>query len=343
MTTDAQPAVGGQHPETQHPKTRPASGDLPAFGALPTLPDSEERHAWDVWGRDDELGTVNLIGPEQVLAATSAVRSGLVVPLSAPLTEPGPGLFPRRGRYQHVITRTSHGRDDRLDGFFPQFSSQWDGLRHVRYRQHGFWGGRQDADVDEGGALGIEHWARHGVITRGVLIDAERYYAERGRGLPADQRRALRPADLDEILSAEETTLTPGCAVIIRTGWLEWYLSLDGERRAALRGSVGRQPDPLACPGLDAGAATAAWLWDHRVAAVACDNPALEALPVDRAVGFLHYRLIPLLGMPVGEFWALGELSRACRQAGRYDFMLSSAPLYLPGGVGSPANAYAVL
>jgi hypothetical protein len=64
---------------------------------------------------------------------------------------------------------------------------------------------------------------------------------------------------------------------------------------------------------------------------------------VDRAVGFLHYRLIPLLGMPVGEFWALGELSRACRQAGQYQFMLSSAPLYLPGGVGSPANAYAVL
>jgi hypothetical protein len=322
----------------------PVPGDaLPSFGALPKLPGSDERHAWDVWGRDDELGTVNLIGPEQVRRATSAVRRGLVVPLSAPLTEPDPGLFPARSRYQHVITRTSHGRDDRLDGFYPQFSSQWDGLRHVRYRQHGFWGGRQDADVDDGGALGIEHWARHGIITRGVLIDAQRYYAERGTGLPPDQRRAFTPADLDDILDFQGTRPSPGCAVIVATGWLDWYLTLDTQTRAAMRGSVGRQPSPLQCPGLDAGPATAAWLWDHRVAAVASDNPALEALPVDRAVGFLHYRLIPLLGMPVGEFWALGDLSRACREAGQYEFMLCAGPLHLPGGVGSPANAYAVL
>jgi hypothetical protein len=316
---------------------------VPLFDELPTLPGGEERHAWDVWGRDDQLGAVNFIGSEHVRAALSGVRSGVVVSLSAPLTEPHPGLFPARSHYEHVITKTSHGRDDRLDGFFPQFSSQWDGLRHVRYRQHGFWGGRQDADVDEGGALGIEHWARRGIITRGVLIDAARYYAGHGLGLPSDQRRALRPADLDEILAVEGAQLRAGDVVVIRTGWLEWYLSLDDETRAGLRGSVGRSPDPLACPGLDAARPTAAWLWNHQVAGVASDNPAVEALPVDRAVGFLHYRLIPLLGMPVGEFWALGHLSRACEEAGRYDFALFSAPLYVPGGVGSPANAYAVL
>jgi Putative cyclase len=320
-----------------------APDGLPCFEDLPRLPGSEERHTWDVWGRGDELGAVNLIGPEQVRSASSIVRSGLVVPLSAPLTEPDPGLFPARSRYQHVITKTSHGRDDHLDGFFPQFSSQWDGLRHVRYRQHGFWGGRQDGDIDDGGALGIEHWARHGIITRGVLIDAKHYYAERGTGLAPDQRRALRPADLDEILESEGARIRPGDAVIIRTGWLEWYLTLGDEARGGLRGSVGRPPNPLQCPGLDAGAPTAAWLWDHRVAAVASDNPALEALPVDRAVGFLHYRLIPLLGLPIGEFWALGDLARACQRSGQYDFMLLSAPLYIPGGVGSPANAYAVL
>jgi hypothetical protein len=316
---------------------------LPAFEDLPTLPGSEERHAWDVWGRGDQLGTVNLIGPEQVRSAAAVVRRGLVVPLSAPLTEPAPGLFPARAGPQHVITKTSHGRDDRLDGFFPQFSSQWDGLRHVRYRQHGFWGGRQDADIDEGGALGIEHWARHGIITRGVLIDAVRYYAERGTGLPPSRWRAFTPGDLDDILEFQGTGLTTGCAVAIRTGWLEWYLTLGSQTRAAMRGSVGRQPDPLQCPGLYAGARTAAWLWDHRVAAVASDNPTVEALPVNRATGFLHYRLIPLLGMPVGELWALGELARACEQTGQYEFMLCSGPLYLPGGVGSPANAYAVL
>jgi Putative cyclase len=316
---------------------------VPKFDDLPTLPDSEERHAWDVWGRGDQLGAVNFIGLDQSRSATSSVQSGLVVPLSAPLTEPDPGLFPARSRYRHVITKTSHGRDDHLDGFFPQFSSQWDGLRHVRYRQHGFWGGRQDADVDENDALGIEHWARHGIVTRGVLIDAVRYFTDQGPGLRPDQRRAIEPADLDEILAFEGAQVQAGDVVLVRTGWLEWYLTLDDETRAGLRGSVGRAPDPLACPGLDAGRSTAAWLWDHQVAGVASDNPTLEALPVDRAVGFLHYRLIPLLGMPVGEFWALRDLSRACQQTRRYDFMLFSAPLYIPGGVGSPANAYAVL
>jgi hypothetical protein len=40
-------------------------------------------------------------------------------------------------------------------------------------------------------------------------------------------------------------------------------------------------------------------------------QPTVEALPVDRAAGFLHCQLIPLLGMPVGEFWG------ACRPVAR--------------------------
>ncbi len=87
---------------------------------------------------------------------------------------------------------------------------------------------------------------------------------------------------------------------------------------------------------------TAAWLWDHRVAAVAADNPAMEVLKVDPGVGFLHRLLLPLLGMPIGEFWDLEALSEACRRHERSAFLLTSAPLYIPGGVGSPANAYAV-
>lgn len=321
---------------------RDASADPPVFDELPRLPDSEERHAWDVWGRDDEVGAVNFIGPEQVRSAGSLVRTGEVVALTAPLDEPSPGLFPTRSRYRHVITKGSHGRDDRLDGFFPQFSSQWDGLRHVRYRQHGFWGGRQDEDVDHGGKLGIEHWARRGIITRGVLIDAKGYFAQQGLDLAADRRRALRPADLDEILAAQHAEVRHGDVVLIRTGWLEWYLGLGEAQRAALHDTVGRGADPLQCPGLDAGMPTAAWLWDHRVAGVASDNAALEALPVDRSTGFLHYRLLPLLGVPIGEFWSLGALSEQCQRTGRYEFMLFSGVLNVPGGVGSPANAYAV-
>ena len=113
--------------------------------------------------------------------------------------------------------------------------------------------------------------------------------------------------------------------------------------RERLSSSLHNQPDGLDCPGLDPGEPIVAWLWDHRVAAVVADNPGLEALKVDPAAGYLHRLLIPLLGMPIGEFWDLEDLSTACERHGRYSFLLTSAPLFLRGGVGSPANAYAVL
>lgn len=46
--------------------------------------------------------------------------------------------------------------------------------------------------------------------------------------------------------------------------------------------------------------------------------------------------------MPIGECWDLEELSRTCQALGRWTFMLTSQPLYVPGGVASPANAMAI-
>lgn len=46
--------------------------------------------------------------------------------------------------------------------------------------------------------------------------------------------------------------------------------------------------------------------------------------------------------MPIGECWDLEELSAMCAKLGRWTFMLTSQPLYLPGGVASPPNATAI-
>jgi hypothetical protein len=35
---------------------------------------------WGRWGADDELGTLNHVGPEQVVAAAQLVRQGKVIP-----------------------------------------------------------------------------------------------------------------------------------------------------------------------------------------------------------------------------------------------------------------------
>jgi hypothetical protein len=85
------------------------------------------------------------------------------------------------------------------------------------------------------------------------------------------------------------------------------------------------------------------FLWDSGVAALPCDNPSVEVVPADPAVGSLHRRLIPHLGFAIGELFDFGPLARACRREGRYEFLFTSVPLNVAGAVGSPANAVAIL
>ena len=41
------------------------------------------RHAWDAFGRGDELGTVNLLTPDVIAAAASEIKDGTVVTLKS--------------------------------------------------------------------------------------------------------------------------------------------------------------------------------------------------------------------------------------------------------------------
>jgi kynurenine formamidase len=165
----------------------------------------------------------------------------------------------------------------------------------------------------------------------------------RGAVHKPNERFSLTPEILDEIAADQNVELRPGDIVLIRTGWLEWFMNLSVEERKRFQGTLDSEEDPMASPGLDSKQPTAAWLWNHRIAAVAADNPAVEALPVVKEDGFLHYRLIPLLGLPLGEMWRVHELAKACAERQKYDFLMMSAVLDIPRGVGSPANAYAIL
>jgi kynurenine formamidase len=266
-----------------------------------------------------------------------------VINLSLPLDYPI-SLYdmPTRSGYRHHIEVSRAGRDDYLDNFAMQGSTQWDSLRHIRFRKFGYYGGRQDNDLDENHQLGIEHWARHGIAGRGILLDLEGYMRRRGTPLPTNEKFAVDGAMLEQIATGEKLNFEEGDIVLLRSGWLAWYKVQDNDTREKMRGTLHPDPGGVRCPGLDAHQSTAAWLWDHRIAAVAADNPAVEALPVDAAAGFQHRRLIALQGMPLGELWDLDGLAAKCEVDGIYEFMLVSAPLYIPGGVGSPANAYAI-
>ena len=316
---------------------------IPPFRELPQVGYSGERQAWEVFGAGDQLGTVNLLTPELVKQAAGLVRTGRVINLSLPLNFPITLYGGFRTGYRHHIEVNRGGRDDYVDNFAMQGSSQWDSLRHIRYREFGYYGGRQDEQVDDKAELGIEHWARHGIVGRGVLLDAARYMEHQGSPLDATRRFAMDGPFLERVAQAQQVSVQAGDIVLLRTGWLAWYGGLDAAGREALRGTLHPGEGGMACPGLDATQETAAWLWDHQIAAMAADNVALEALPVDaKTGGFQHRRLIALQGMPIGEVWDLEELARDCAQDGVYEFFLVSVPLNLPGGVGSPANAYAI-
>ena len=51
-------------------------GVIPAFDSLPRLPGNGVQHAWDVWGRGDNLGTLNRLTGPVVAAASACVRTG---------------------------------------------------------------------------------------------------------------------------------------------------------------------------------------------------------------------------------------------------------------------------
>lgn len=307
----------------------------PRFDELPVLEELGLRHAWNVQGYDDQLGTIALLTPARVVAAASLVRRGQIFNLALPLTEPDPPLWGREP-LRHTVYRSGRNEfDDRIDSFYPQGSSQWDGLRHVHCREFGFYGGSTTEPTHGPGHLGIEYWADHGIVGRGVLLDLARHMAASGNHYDALADTPIRPEVLAACADAQEVALTEGDILCLRFGWVTAYRALDRAGREAYG-------EAATFAGLHAGEDTARFLWDGGVAAVVCDNPAVEDAPGSREAGSLHRRLLPLLGFAVAELFDLDRLSDACVEDGRWDFLFMAAPLNLPGGVGSPGNAVAV-
>lgn len=310
--------------------------DLPTFDELPVLERIGLRHAWGVFGADDELGTINLLTPERVKAASRLVETGRVVNLSLPLTEPAPPLFGRKPLRHEIHALDRNTLDDSVDSLFTQASSQWDGLRHVRAREFGFYGGIDEDLAPGGGRLGIEQWAAHGMVGRGVLLDVAAFLAEEGEPYDAFKPRAVSAQDLKATAAHQGVEIEPGDILCLHFGWVERYRALGRPERERYAGS------PVFA-GLEGSEDMARLLWNWHVAALACDNPAVEVTPGDPKVGSLHRRLLPLLGFALGEMLDFSGLATALREAGRSTFMFAAVPLNLPGGVGSPANAIAIL
>ena len=56
----------------------------------------------------------------------------------------------------------------------------------------------------------------------------------------------------------------------------------------------------------------------------------------------IHPLQIVAMGMLASDSLQFEDLARACREEGRFEFMVVGLPLRLPGGTGSPWNPIAI-
>ncbi|TFD22534.1 cyclase family protein [Cryobacterium sp. TMS1-13-1] len=306
---------------------------IPAFDDLPEIGTIGIKHSWGVL--PVSLGTLAFLSPAATLEASHAVRTGETISLNVPFDDFAPPLFGRPS-LGHLVTETGKNTfEDTLNDFNPQSASQWDGLTHIRAREFGFYGGITDGD-EARTTLGMHHWAQHGIVGRGLLVDVVRYRAAQNIAWDPFVEDAVEASEIADIIAWQGQHLQPGDILCVRTGWMGEY-----RRRASTDGDVSRVGDQFA--GIASTEAMARFLWDNKVAAVASDNPAVESAPGDPRNGSLHRRLIPGLGFALAELLDLDALADRCFELNAYDFLFSAAPLPLTGGASSTANALAIL
>ena len=304
-----------------------ATRTLPPYDELATVGDRAERCSWGLWGDGDRLGALNLLTQERARRGAGCVRTGKVFRLDLPLDEIDPPLYGRQPLRHSVLG--DNGHDDVIE-INTQSSTQWDGFRHVRHPDFGFYGGVADGDH------GIDHWSAR-IVGRAVLADVARWRASMGRPVDPGAGEAITAEDLQDTLDAQSVAVEPGDVLLIRTGWVGWYRGLDRATRDAL-------PAALRVSGLAASEGMLRLLWNHHVAAVAADNPSLEVWPAPAWTPehAIHFQLLCLLGIPIGEMFDLESFAEECAADGVYEALITSAPLFVRAGVASPPGAICV-
>ena len=316
---------------------------------------SDAPTAWAVFGPDDEVGTLNFLTPAHVVTAREEIIEGVVINLDLALDAFTPSLIPTRGApVHHLFANNEFHRDEYLDGFYTQSSSQIDGFRHIGHPTLGFYQGSDGEEFHAGTPrLGVNRFAERGIVGRGVLVDVARYRASIGRPIDHAAAEVFPISDVADAAASQGVVFADGDILLLRTGWISHHAV---ERRQAGAASG----EPFRASGLAASHETLEWLWDHRFSVVATDNFAVEAWPapenspllsgaeqrgeLERSnhSGLMHRVMIPLLGMVLGELWDLDALADLSAADDRWTCMVVASPLNLTGGAGSPANAVAI-
>ncbi len=303
---------------------------------------AEKYRNWGKWGASDELGTLNYITPQKIVAAAALVRRGTVFSLAIPFDSSGPQTgFGGRVNPLHFMLQDGgdilSGAQDFIPGLrycddavtMPlQCATQWDALSHI-YFDGKMYNDRGPELVTSAGARANSiDKMKDKIVSRGVLLDVPRY-----RGTEWLQPgEAIYPADLDGAAAQQRVALGTGDIVLIRTGQLAQV------RSTGNWGTYAGGP----APGLSL--TVAEWLARHEIAGYATDTWGTEVIPNETPDVFqpLHCVAIVNMGMLVGEIFNLEELAADCAADGVYEFLFAAPPLPITGAVGSPINPQAI-
>jgi kynurenine formamidase len=296
---------------------------------------------WGKWGDDDEVGSLNYLGPEQVLAAVRLVSAGKVFTLQRLIGDPkGDPVWP--GRTPAVRTQVLdesdwdeggkgaafpgglHYADDKIDAYL-QGSTQYDALGHLWYDGK-IWNG-YDARTTVGGLqkASVQPIAERGIVGRAVLLDMARF---RGKET-LDKGETFTHEDLQECARGQGVELRKRDILVIRTNFLQQF----HEQGEAFYEGFNE-------PGLVYSPELVQWFQDMEIPNLVTDTIANEVTydPNNGVALVLHNALMRNLGVTLTEIADLEKLAADCADDGKYEFLYVAAPLKVAKAAGTPVN-----
>ena len=309
------------------PATTRAQADAapPPLGAAEIREMFEELSNWGRWGENDQRGTLNLVTPAKRRQAAALVREGISVSLSQNLsTEQAVD----NTRPMQLIMTAQPGSPVAMDEwriFYHGLTyAHMDALCHARFEGKAY-NGIDETEAAESGCArsGIEH-LKDGVLSRGILIDVPRL---KGVDYLAPGTPVLA-SDIEAFEREAGVSIESGDVVLIRTG--RWG------RRAAT--------GPFSLQGGSPGVHVSALpLLRERDVAVLGTDVGLDVVPagVEGVVIPTHTVAIASMGLLIIDNADLEELAATAARLGRWEFMLSVAPIPVAGATGSVVNAIA--
>lgn len=166
-----------------------------------------------------------------------------------------------------------------------------------------------------------------------------RFYENRdGKAPDAWTRFEIPVADLRAALADQGTVPKQGDLLMIRSGYVRRHDRASAEERKL--GTFGTDTKAI---GVASNEEMVRWLYSQHFSAHIGDTVAFEAWPPPHlGQWIIHEWSLVWWGAPIGEMWNLEDLAAECEKQHRWNFFVTSAPLHVKGGVGSPPGAIAI-